>query len=90
MFLYLVILFKEVMTSINCVKAYYDNIVLSSNSVGKASSIAIGVAVIMWLLELYYAAYCIAPIILVTGYSSYVKYRNSYRRCLLMRINNKE
>ena len=80
--IYMIILSKELMTSITCIKAYGSNMVLSSNTAGKVSCIAIGAAVITWLLSLYYVAYNISLIILVTGYISYLGYRDSYKKYL--------
>lgn len=80
--IYFIILFKELLTSINCIKAYNRSIVLPSNTTGKISSISIGLAVILWLLRLYFVAYGIVPIILITGYISYVKYRSAYKEHL--------
>lgn len=78
--IYFAILLKELLTSINCIKAYRSNIILASNTAGKISSIAIGLCVITWLLHFYFLSYCIVPIILVTGSISYIRYRSSYRK----------
>lgn len=84
--IYTIIIWKEMMTSIKCIKAYNNNIILSSNNMGKISSVTVGIVVIMWILHLYFIAYCITPIILITGYISYKNYLNSYKK-ELNRIN---
>lgn len=83
-FIYIIVLSKEILTSIYCIRAYINNIVLSSNTAGKISCIFIGVAVILWLLHLCIIVYFITPIIIITGCISFGKYRKSYK----MYVNN--
>lgn len=78
---YIAILLKEILTSINCIKAYNSGIVLSSNCAGKLSCVTIGVAVIMWLLHLYVISYCMSPVILIMGCFSYIEYNKMYKQC---------
>lgn len=81
--IYCIVLCKEMLTSIYCIQAYYNGVVLSSNSAGKISSIATGLSVILWLMGQTLTVYCMLFVVIVFGFIAHRRYKEAYRKSLL-------
>lgn len=74
---YLAILIKEILTSSVCIKAYCDGILLTSNIMGKLSSVLVGLIVVFWILDLKSTMHLLIPMVIIFGVIAYNKYSSN-------------